>query len=71
MRRSHVDANGVSVHCEAVGDPADPAALLIMGGSAAPPLRDLRKRPDTRRNARSSSGASVSITRNPSSKTPA
>ena len=35
MRGSHVDANGVSVHCEAMGDPADPAVLLIMGAMSS------------------------------------
>jgi pimeloyl-ACP methyl ester carboxylesterase/ribosomal protein S18 acetylase RimI-like enzyme len=35
MRVRHVKANEVSLHCEAVGDPSDPAVLLIMGAMSS------------------------------------
>ena len=35
MRARHVEANEVSLHCEAVGDPSDPAVLLIMGAMSS------------------------------------
>ena len=35
MRARHVEANGVSLHCEAVGDPSDPAVLMIMGAMSS------------------------------------
>lgn len=35
MRARHVEANAVSLHYEAVGDPSDPAVLLIMGAMSS------------------------------------
>jgi len=35
MRPRDIDTNGVSLHCEAVGDRADPAVLLIMGAMSS------------------------------------
>ena len=35
MHARRVDTNGVSLYCESVGDPADPAVLLIMGAMAS------------------------------------
>jgi pimeloyl-ACP methyl ester carboxylesterase len=35
MRARHVEVNEVSLHCEAVGDPSDPAVLLIMGAMSS------------------------------------
>ena len=35
MRAREIATNGVSLHCEAVGDPADPAMLLIMGAMSS------------------------------------
>src|SRR5919106_474917 len=35
MRARDIDTNGISLHSEAVGDPADPAVLLIMGAMSS------------------------------------
>jgi len=35
MRAREIAANGVSLHCEEVGDPAHPAVLLIMGAMSS------------------------------------
>src|ERR671918_1484535 len=35
FRARDIDTNGISLHCEAVGDPADPAVLLIMGAMSS------------------------------------
>jgi len=35
MRPRDIDTNGVSLHCQAVGDRADPAVLLIMGAMSS------------------------------------
>jgi pimeloyl-ACP methyl ester carboxylesterase len=35
MRARNIATNGISLHCEAVGDPAHPAVLLIMGAMSS------------------------------------
>src|SRR5918999_3745564 len=35
MRARDIDTKGISLHCEAIGDPADPAVLLIMGAMSS------------------------------------
>src|ERR687891_402724 len=35
FRARHIDTNGISLHCEAIGDPAAPAVLLIMGAMSS------------------------------------
>ena len=35
MRAREIATNGISLHCEAVGDPAHPAVLLIMGAMSS------------------------------------
>jgi len=35
MRAREIATNGISLHCEAVGDPADPPVLLIMGAMSS------------------------------------
>ena len=35
MRAGDIDTNGISLHCEAVGDRADPAVLMIMGAMSS------------------------------------